>query len=155
MVLTPKGAIGCRSIRRLPEQFQGDDLVVARALPWHYSVQGILMRGKGAPRRDADPEGANDTLLEKRAMQAGLFTPTVVVGGTTPGVAAPTTPRFEGPRLEGHGGMRGDAAMANVPGESGARGSGEHDESPSKRQRLEVPAAAVERAVSPKRGPEG
>ena len=160
VILTPRGAIECRSIRRLPEQFRGDDLVVARGLPWHYSVQGILMRGKGAPKRDADPEEIDETLFEKRAMQAGqavamgLFTPTVVIGGATPGVAAPVTPGPEGMRSEVFGGMRGDADMGEIPQDSGARGSGEREESPSKRQRLEIPAAAVERAASPKRGPE-
>ena len=69
------------------------------------------MRGKGVSRREAEAEEADDSLFEKRAMQAGqavamgLFTPTVISGGVTPGVAAPTTPGLEGSRLEAQGGM--------------------------------------------------
>ena len=167
IVLTAKGAIECRSIRRLPEQFRGDDLVIARGLPWHYSVQGILMRSKGAPKRAAEPEEADESLFEKHAMQAGqavaigLFT-TGAVAPTTPapqvGLAAPVTPGVQSSAAnnadETFDGTRGDELVASS---SSSRKPVVEDESPSKRQRVEIamPVVPVEGPISPKRSAEG
>ena len=109
IVLTSRGAMECRSIRRIPNQFSGFDLVAAKGLPWSYSPQGILMKMKSAPTRTAlaveDTEEGDE---EKKALQAGravalgLITPGPVGGAitpggkisgfATPGLPAPTTP---------------------------------------------------------------
>ena len=49
--LTRSGAVEARSIRRLPDQFDGQMLINCRGLPWQYSVQGILMKTKFAARQ--------------------------------------------------------------------------------------------------------
>ena len=37
VVLTPRGAVETRSIRRLVTQFSAEDLVMAKGLPWEFS----------------------------------------------------------------------------------------------------------------------
>ena len=98
IVLTPKGAVEARSIRRLPQQFHAEDMVAARGLPWNYSTQGILMKHRSTMMRPAiEIEEVDEDEENKRARQAGqavamgLITP-AQGGATTPGMAAPETP---------------------------------------------------------------
>ena len=116
ILLTRSGAVEARSIRRLPEQFDGNLLIAARGVPWQYSVQGLLMRSKFAARtRKADAEEeaeGNEEVLEEEAkktgegvamglygMNPGYITPVPMQGSQTPvpptpgGVPAPKTPR--------------------------------------------------------------
>ncbi|CAK9052235.1 unnamed protein product [Durusdinium trenchii] len=75
ILLTRSGAVEARSIRRLPEQFDGNLLVTARGVPWQYSVQGLLMRSKFAARtRKANAEEeaeGNEEVLEEEAKKTG------------------------------------------------------------------------------------
>ena len=102
--LTRSGAVEARSIRRLPEQFDGYMLINAKGVPWQYSVQGILMKLKSARKRPAIAEGevhGDEQVLEEEAKQAGtavaigLYTPGGFVGGESSAAittAAPSTP---------------------------------------------------------------
>ena len=99
IVLTPKGAVESRSIRRLTTQFSADDLVMAKGLPWSFSPQGILMKMKAPTTRRADGVEEAEENAEEKAKQAGagvalgLVTPGVMGGLSTPvPMAASHTP---------------------------------------------------------------
>ena len=96
--LTRSGAVEARSIRRLPEQFDGQMLVRCRGLPWQYSVQGILMKTKFAARQrvaDRAEEATGDEEVEKEAKAVGEQ----VAVGMYGHALGPTTPGFPS---EGH-----------------------------------------------------
>ena len=99
IVLTPKGAVESRSIRRLTTQFSADDLVMAKGLPWSFSRQEILMKMKAPTTRRADGVEEAEENAEEKAKQAGvavalgLVTPGVMGGLSTPiPLAGPQTP---------------------------------------------------------------
>ena len=71
IVLTPKGAVESRRIRRLTTQFSADDLVVAKGLPWSFSPQGILMKMKAPTTRRAEGIEEAEDNIEEKARQAG------------------------------------------------------------------------------------
>ena len=47
IVLTPGGAVESRTVKRIPDQFIGTDLVIVKGLPWNYSASGVLMKKTG------------------------------------------------------------------------------------------------------------
>ena len=70
-MLTPGGA---RTVKRIPDQFIGTDLVIVKGLPWNYSASGVLMKKTGPRKRiavaaDEAEEG------EKIPAKTGLITP--------------------------------------------------------------------------------
>ena len=72
--LTRSEAVEARSIRRLPDQFDGQMLIHCRGLPWQYSVQGILMKTKFAARQrlaEAAEEATGEEQVEKEAKMVG------------------------------------------------------------------------------------
>ena len=91
--LTRSGAVEARSIRRLPEQFDGQMLVHCRGLPWQYSVQGILMKTKFAAKQrvaDMAEDAVGDEQVEKEAKTVGEQ----VAVGMYGHAFGPTTPGF-------------------------------------------------------------
>ena len=96
IVLTPKGAVEARSIRRLPQQFHAEDMVAARGLPWNYSTRGIRMKHRSTMMRPAiEIEEVDEDEENKRARQAGQAVAMGLKaqgGATTPGIPAPETP---------------------------------------------------------------
>ncbi|CAJ1423224.1 unnamed protein product [Effrenium voratum] len=82
IVLTPGGAVESRTVKRIPDQFIGTDLVIVKGLPWNYSVCGVLMKKTGPRKRtavaaDEAEEGekieldkAEEQIEEKKAKEA-------------------------------------------------------------------------------------
>ena len=115
VVLTPKGAVESRSIRRLTTQFNADDLVMAKGLPRSFSPQGILMKMRAPTTCQAEAIEEAEEATEERAKQAGaavalgLVTPGVMGGLSTPvpltipqtPIPAPATPGQQRPNPGG------------------------------------------------------
>ena len=58
IVLTPGGAVESRTVKRIPDQFIGTDLVIVKGLPWNYSASGVLMKKTGPRKRTAAKEAS-------------------------------------------------------------------------------------------------
>lgn len=97
IIITPKGAVEARSIRRLVTQFNAEDLTLAKGLPWSFSPQGILMKMKAPSTRKPEEENEMDEgAMEECAKQAGAA---VALGLIAPGVMG-------GARAPVHGDLR-------------------------------------------------
>ena len=140
VLLTPKGAVESRSIRRLTTQFNADDLVMAKGLPWSFSPQGILMKMRAPTTRQAEAIEEAEEATEERAKQAGaavalgLVTPGVMGGLSTPvpltihipqtPTPAPATPGQERPNPGGVASSSHDGGGAMRAEEHEDRGEG-------------------------------
>ena len=101
------GAVESRTVKRIPDQFIGADLVIVKGLPWNYSAFGVLMKKTGPRKIELDK--AEEQIEEKKAKEAsaereareagvavalGLATPGLFGGGQTPAKTGLVTPRF-------------------------------------------------------------
>ena len=102
--LTRSGAVEARSIRRLPDQFDGQMLVNSKGLPWQYSIQGILMKSRFAARQrqaEAVEDAEGNETIEHEAKSVGEEVATGMYGqGPVLGQVTPGFP-VEGPRTPG------------------------------------------------------
>ena len=103
--LTRSGAVEARSIRRLPDQFDGQMLVNSKGLPWQYSIQGILMKSRFAARQrqaEAVEDAEGNEMIEQEAktvgedVALGMYGHGPVLGQGTPGFPLEGYPRTPG-----------------------------------------------------------
>ena len=103
--LTRSGAVEARSIRRLPDQFDGQMLVNSKGLPWQYSIQGILMKSRFAARQrqaEAVEDAEGNEMIEQEAktvgedVALGMYGHGPVLGQATPGFPLEGYPRTPG-----------------------------------------------------------